>query len=77
MNRYQMAAILVVRMVGCALALIGLVGPLSVAVMTALGQSAPSYPSQRYVGSLIWLIGGVVLVVVAKPIGRRLGSGLE
>ena len=76
MNPYQKAAVLVVRLIGCVVALIGLIGPLSVGLMGLAGQGAPTYAAQRWVASLLWLIGGAVLIVASKPIGRRFGAGL-
>ncbi len=77
MNAYQKTATLVLRLIGCYLAAIGATGPAYLAAMKALGQNAPTYPSERFVASVLWFAGGIVLVLFSKPLGRCLGHGLE
>ena len=77
MNPYQKAAALVFRIVGTILVVIGLMGPLYVGALQAMGRSTPSYPQTRWMGSITWIIGGALLVAGAKPLGRRIGGGLE
>jgi hypothetical protein len=48
MNAYQEAATLVLRLVGSALAAIGVIGPLSIAATKAIGQAVPDYPGSRW-----------------------------
>ena len=62
---------------GSVIALVGFMGPVSVAILQVTGRVAPAYPPERWIGSISWLIGGIILVLAAKPIGRRLGGGLE
>jgi len=77
MNQYQKAAALVLRIVGTVMALIGAIGPLYVGALQAMGQNTHAYPKERLLGSIAWLIGGLALTAGAKPLGRRLGGGLE
>jgi hypothetical protein len=77
MNQYQKAATLVVRVVGSIVAVVGLMGPFYITVLQIAGQAAPAYPTERWAGSIVWLLGGVILALASKPIGRRLGGGLE
>ena len=65
------------RIVGCVLSLVGVMGPLYITILQIAGQPAPTYPRERWMGSLTWIVGGVVLFLASKPIGRRLGGGLE
>jgi hypothetical protein len=77
MNPWQKAAALVLRMAGSVIAVTGAMGPLYVAVISVLGGHAPLYPADRWVGSVVWLLGGVVLVALSRPLGRLLGRGLD
>jgi hypothetical protein len=75
MNAYQKAATLVLRLVGSALAAIGAIGPIAIAATKAIGQDSPS--SGRWAGSAMWFIGGILLILLSKTLGRMLGSGLD
>ena len=77
MNPYQKVAAFVIRIVGSILIMAGIMGPLGIAALRLAGQAAPTYPIERWVGSVIWGVGGIILVLASKPIGRRLGGGLE
>ena len=77
MNAYQKAATLVLRLIGCYLAAIGATGFAYLAAMKALGQTVPAYPSERFVASVFWFAGGIILVLFSKLLGRCLGHGLE
>jgi hypothetical protein len=77
MSPYQKAASLVIRMVGVVLAVMGGLGPLYVAILAALRHATPPYPTERWLGSAVWLLGGLLLVLASKPLGRALGRGLD
>jgi hypothetical protein len=77
MNQYQKAAALVTRILGCVVAMVGLIGPLYITALQIAGQPTLAYPKERWVGSVAWVIGGIILVLASKRIGRRLGGGLE
>ncbi len=77
MNTFQKFAVFTLRVAGVAIAVVGVVGPLTVVILSAFGIASPPYGSDRYVGSLIFVIEGVVLMITAEPLGRRLGHGLD
>ena len=77
MNPYQKAATLIARIVGAVIALVGVMGPIYAVVWRATGQHVPDYPAERWVGSVLWAVGGLALIFAAKPLGRLTGRGLE
>jgi hypothetical protein len=77
MNNYQKTAAFILRIAGCVLAFVGAMGPTYIACMRALGRTTPEYSSDRWAASIMWSVGGVVLVLLSKPLGRLLGRGLD
>ncbi len=77
MNAYQKVATLLLRLVGLVVLVIGAAGICWVGLMGALGFEVPTYPSSRYASSLFWIVGGLVLTLISKPLGRVLGHGLD
>ncbi|PYQ63180.1 MAG: hypothetical protein DMF53_10905 [Acidobacteria bacterium] len=77
MNSFQKAGVLIIRFMGAIIAAVGLLGPLYAAFTKAIGKHVPDYPDERWIGSIVWAVGGIVLVFAAKPLGRLLGRGLE
>ena len=76
MNAYQKAATLALRMFGSLVALHGASGPIYIVVDRAIGESWRDVPG-RWSASAIWLVAGVVLVLLSKPLGRLFGSRLD
>jgi len=78
MNAYQKTAIFILRIAGCVLVVVGVMGLIYViAAVRATGQGPNTDSSDRLVASLVWLGGGLVMLLLSKPIGRLLGRGLE
>ena len=77
MTQYQKAATLVVRIIGVLITLAGLAGPLYKLVLEISGQPVPARVNERWAASVTWVIGGVVLTLLSKVLGKRLGQGLE
>ena len=77
MNSYQKAGAFIARLVGGVAAMAGAMGPVYVAASKAVGQEVPEYAAERWLGSLLWLAFGLLLIVLAKPIGRLTGRGLQ
>ena len=76
MNHYQNLAALLLRIVGSAIAIIGVMGPLYTGIVIVFGSVAPTYSREQWAGSFIWAIIGTLLVVFAKQLGRLFGRGL-
>jgi hypothetical protein len=77
MNEYQKVGVLIVRLAGAIVAVFGLVGPLYAILARAIGHHVPDYSADRWIGSITWAVGGIVLMLVSKPLGRLFGRGLD
>ena len=77
MNQYQKLAALLIRLIGSAIAVVGIMGPLYIGILVALGKDSPSYSPERWVGSVVWAVAGILLIVFSKILGRLFGRGLN
>jgi hypothetical protein len=77
MNPYQKAATIALRLFGGLIAVRGASGPVYIAFDRAISGNWPTYESDRWAASAIWLVGGALLMLLSKPLGRLFGSGLD
>ena len=77
MNPYQKLATFLARLIGSAMVLVGLGGPVSMLAYRLIGRDLPSYSDERWFGSFFWLAVGLAILLLGRPIGRALGRGLE
>ena len=81
MNPYQKIAIFILRAVGLATAIAGATEPFLRATffstMSEGGIAAKNLADMAVAGSLAHLTIGVVLILVANPLGKLLGYGLD
>jgi hypothetical protein len=77
MSPFAKAAALVLRIVGSVVALIGIIGPITAVLSRALGHEWPAYRTDQWLGSILWSLGGALLVGASRPLGRLLARGLE
>ena len=75
MDQSQKLAVMMLRFIGGAIALLGIAGPLY-AIIAYLFVGT-KLPGERWIASVVWTIAGVLLVVFSKQIGRLLGRGLD
>jgi hypothetical protein len=59
------------------MAAVGLMGLSHLAFLQMTGGETAAIPHQRQIGSVVWTVFGVLLVLVAKCVGGYLGKGLE
>jgi hypothetical protein len=76
MNHYQKLATLLIRCLGTAVTALGILGILYGTVMRAFGTLRPDQ-AERFNGSFWYALLGLVLYVLARPLSRLLGHGLE
>ena len=69
MNVFQKTGVFVVRFSGTAMIALSVVGLVNSAILRPVGEYILS--------SLFWIIAGVFLVLVSKPLGRSMGDGLD
>ena len=77
MNHYQKLAALLIRLLGAVLAVVGMMGPVYVGFLVALGNDVPEYGTERWAGSVVWATGGVLLIVFSQKLGGLFGRGLD
>jgi hypothetical protein len=77
MNHYQKLATVLVRASGMAMAVLGLFGLAYGVTFLARGASFSPDQSQRFNAGFWWLALGLILLLLARPLGRLLGRKLE
>lgn len=75
MNQSQRLAALILRLVGFAVAFIGIEGPVYAGI--AYLVAGTKIAGERWAGSGVWAVCGILLVLVSKPLGRLIGSDLD
>ncbi len=77
MNHYQKLATVLVRCVGGLSATLGALGLLYGAALRAQGVPFSPDQAERFGASFWYIVVGIVVFLLARPIGRLLGRGLE
>ena len=77
MNQYQKLAALLIRLIGTAIAVVGMMGPLYIGILVALGKHFPTYSLERWMGSVVWAVSGILMIIFSKNLGRLFGRGLS
>jgi hypothetical protein len=76
MNHYQKLAVLLVRCAGAAIAALGLFGAIYGFVVSVGAELRPDQ-AERFHASFWYVLFGLVLFLLGRPLGRWLGRGLE
>lgn len=63
------------RFLGSLVAVVGVAGPLY--ATGAYLVCGTTVPGERWAGSVLWTVAGILAIVFAKPIGHLLGRGLD
>jgi len=77
MNHYQKIATVLVRAAGAAAAAVGVLGFVYGTVLVARGTSLSPDQAERYGSSVWYVVFGLMLFLLARPLGRLLGRGLD
>jgi len=77
MNHFQKLATVLVRVAGLANAVLGVLGLAYGAVQRASGRTLTPDEIERWGASFYWILLGVMLFLLARPLGRLLGRGLD
>jgi hypothetical protein len=75
MNAHQKTGILVIRLAALLAVVLGCLGLIYWAAVV-LGLAPPSSRASLGV-SACWILGGLALWILSRPLGRLLGRGLE
>jgi hypothetical protein len=77
MNHYQKLAVLLIRCGGTAMGALGLFGSVYGTVLRGVGMEFRPDQAERYYASFWYVAFGLVLFLLGRPLGRRLGGGLD
>lgn len=77
MNHYQKVAIVLVRGAGAAAVAVGLLGFVYGTALVARGTSLSPEQAERFGSSVWYIVFGLVLFLLGRPLGRLLGRGLD
>jgi hypothetical protein len=77
MNHYQKLATFLLRLAGTGIAALGLLGLAYGGSLLARGTSFSAYDWQRFNAGFWYLLGGSLLGLLGRPIGRLLGRNLD
>jgi hypothetical protein len=77
MNHYQKLAIVLIRFAGCAAVAVGLLGFVYGAALMARGASLSPEQAERFGSSAWYVVFGLILFLLGRPLGRLLGRGLD
>jgi len=76
MNIFQKIGAFLARIVGTILIYVGAMGLAYYTYLCMNGRAATLAPSRVY-GSVIWLALGIVILLLARPLGWLWGRGLD
>ena len=77
MSHYQKLATMLVRGAGIAALALGLLGLIYGAVLHARGVSLTAEQAERFGASVWYVVIGLLLFLLGRPLGRLIGRGLD
>ncbi len=77
MNHYQKVAIVLIRAAGITAVALGVFGFLYGAGLLARGASLTAEQADRFGGSVWYVVFGLALYLLGRPLGRLVGRGLD
>jgi hypothetical protein len=76
MTEHQKLATLILRIIGAGWATLIVVGFSMLGIESAMGVQVQHYPTQTVLGNVAYIVMGLLLVLLSKPLGKLLGRGL-
>jgi len=76
MTEHQKVAVLILRIVGAGWATLIVVGLSMLGIESALGVQVQHYPAHTVIGNIAYIVMGLLLVFLSKPLGKLLGRGI-
>jgi hypothetical protein len=77
MTEHQKLAALILRIIGAGWTVLIIIGLSMIGIESALGVQVRHYPTHTIIGNITYIVMGVLLVLLSKPLGKLLGRGLE
>jgi hypothetical protein len=76
MTEHQKLAVLILRIVGAGWATLIAVGLSMLGIESALGVEVRHYSALTVIGNIAYIVLGLLLVLLSKPLGKLLGRGI-
>jgi hypothetical protein len=76
MTEHQKLATLILRIIGAGWATLIVVGISMLGIESAMGIQVQHYPTHTVIGNVAYIVMGLLLVFLSKPLGKLLGRGL-
>jgi len=77
MNDRQKLAALLLRIIGAGWSVLIILGLTMWFIESAVGVPVQKYPMHTIFGNVTYIIGGILLALFSKPLGRLFGHGLD
>ena len=76
MTEHQKLAVLILRIIGAGWTILIAVGLSMLGIESAMGIQVQHYPAHTVVGNIVYIVMGLLLVTLSKPLGKLLGRGI-
>lgn len=76
MTEHQKLAVLILRIIGAGWVTLIVVGLSMLGIESAMGVPVQHYPAHTVMGNIAYIVMGLLLVLLSKPLGKLLGRGI-
>ena len=76
MTEHQKLAALILRIIGAGWTVLIVVGLSMLGIEFAMGVQVQHYPTHTVIGNIVYIVMGLLLVFLSKPLGKLLGRGI-
>jgi hypothetical protein len=76
MTEHQKLAVLILRIIGAGWTTLIVVGLSMLGIESALGVQVQHYPAHTVIGNIAYIVMGLLLIFLSKPLGKLLCRGL-
>ena len=76
MTEHQKLAVLILRIIGAGWVTLIVVGLSMLGIESAMDVPVQHYPTHTVIGNIAYIVMGLLLVFLSKPLGKLLGRGI-
>jgi hypothetical protein len=76
MTEHQKLAALILRIIGSGRVTLILIGLSMIGIESAIGVQVQHYPAHTMIGNIAYIVVGLLLIFLSKPLGKLLGRGI-
>ena len=76
MTEHQKLAVLILRIIGAVWATVIVAGLSMLGIESAMGIPVRHYPAHAVIGNIAYVVMGLLVVLLSKPLGKLLGRGI-